>query len=133
MVSTREYNYTYLLYLPEHEMHEISLLFSSYIIQSRNNKVIYLGQNVPYADLESVYKLHKPEIILTVLTTYPATNDAEEYIGKLSKDFPKSIILVSGYQIVGQDLKFPENVVVLNKLQDLINFVEEHNEHPELQ
>ncbi|MEM6347663.1 MAG: MerR family transcriptional regulator, partial [Bacteroidota bacterium] len=33
----------YLLFLPEGEQHELSLLFSAYIIKSRHNKVIYLG------------------------------------------------------------------------------------------
>ena len=35
----------YLLFLPENELHEISLLFSSYLIKSRNNKIIYIPTN----------------------------------------------------------------------------------------
>jgi hypothetical protein len=108
-------------------MHEISLLFSHYLIKSRNNKVVYLGQNVPYADLMSVYQRHTPQFILTVFTTNPTSDNAEDYIERLSNDFPESTILISGYQVVGHDLRVPDNVIILNKIQDLMDFVEERN------
>ncbi len=122
------YHYKYLLFLPEGEMHEISLLFSQYLIKSRNSKVIYLGQNVPYEDLRSVYDVHKPEFLLTVFTTNPITEKVTEYIKRLSEDFKESRILVSGHQVVGQDLHVPANVTILNKIQDLIDFAEEQND-----
>ena len=121
-VSSDNYNKTYLLYLPEDELHEMSLLFSSYLIKSRNNKVIYIGQNVPYSDLVSIYKDHNPDFLLTVMTTNPPTSEAQQYIYKLSQSFENSKILISGHQVVGQDLEIPENVILLNKLQDLIDF-----------
>lgn len=121
-VSPDNYHNTYLLYLPENELHEMSLLFSSYLIKSRNNKVIYIGQNVPHIDLVNIYKDHNPDFLLTVMTTNPPTNEAQAYIYKLSEAFNNSKILISGYQVVGQDLEIPENVVLLNKLQDLIDF-----------
>lgn len=121
-VSPDNYHNTYLLYLPENELHEMSLLFSSYLIKSRNNKVIYIGQNVPHSDLVNIYKDHNPDFLLTVMTTNPPTNEAQAYIYKLSETFKNSKILISGHQVVGQDLEIPENVVLLNKLQDLIDF-----------
>jgi DNA-binding transcriptional MerR regulator len=121
-VSPDNYHNTYLLYLPENELHEMSLLFSSYLIKSRNNKVIYIGQNVPHNDLVNIYKDHNPDFLLTVMTTNPPTNEAQAYIYKLSETFINSKILISGHQVVGQDLEIPENVVLLNKLQDLIDF-----------
>lgn len=122
------YNFKYLLFLPEGEMHEISLLFSHYLIKSRNNKVIYLGQNVPYDDLNSVYETHRPEFVLTVFTTSPSGDKAMSYIQKLSNDFKESQVLISGNQVVGQDYHVPENVTIFNKIQDLIEFVEEQND-----
>lgn len=127
MIS-QDYNSKYLLYLPEDELHEISLLFSYYIIKSRNNKVVYLGQNVPYRDLSAVYDIHKPQVIVTVFTKTPNGQQAAEYVERLAADFPDSDILLSGQQVVGQDLPCPENVHVLNKLQDLIDIVEEYSE-----
>jgi hypothetical protein len=123
-VSNTNHNHKYLLFLPEGESHEISLLFSSYIVKSRNNKVIYLGANVPHGDLQSIYDLHSPEFILSVFTTVPSRVDAQEYIYTLSSTFPDSIILLSGQQVVGQDMDCPHNVIILSKLEDLIEFVD---------
>lgn len=124
VVHSTNYNKKYLLYLPENELHEMSLLFSSYIIKSRNNKVIYLGQNVPHNDLIRIYKDHNPDYLLTVFTTSPSVNQMQAYINKISDSFKNSTVLISGHQVVGQDIDLPGNIKLLNKLQDLIEFTE---------
>ena len=124
LVSSENFNKKYLLYLPEGELHEMSLLFSAYILKSRNNKVIYIGQNVPHNDLLNIYKDHNPDHLLTVMTTSPPTSEAQAYIYKLSESFKNSKILISGHSVVGEDMDLPNNVILLNKLQDLIEFSE---------
>lgn len=128
VVNPLDFNKKYLLYLPEHELHEMSLLFSAYIIKARNNKVIYIGQNVPHEDLLNIYKDHAPDYLLTVMTSNPPTKDAQAYIYKLSESFKNSTILISGHQVVGQDMDIPENMVLFNKLQDLIEFCDIHSQ-----
>jgi MerR family transcriptional regulator, light-induced transcriptional regulator len=123
-ISNANYNKKYIMYLPQNELHEITLLFSNYIAKSRNNKVIYLGQNVPHSDLVDIYKDHNPDILLTVLTSSPPQHDVQSYIYKISESFRNSTVLISGHQVVGQDLDIPSNVVLLNKLQDFIDFVD---------
>lgn len=121
----------FLLFLPEGELHEISLLFSSYLIKSHGHKVIYLGQSTPNGDLLSVYKLHQPDYLLTVITTSPSSENAQEYLNALSERFSDAQILVSGYQVIGQDLSFPPNVRQLNYLRDFKNMLEEINSIPQ--
>ncbi len=115
----------FLLFLPEGELHEISLLFASYLIKSKGHKVIYLGQSTPNDDLLSVYKLHQPEYLLTVVTTSPSSEYVQEYVTALSERFSGAQLLVTGYQIIGQDLVFPENVRQLNYIRDIKDLLEE--------
>jgi MerR family transcriptional regulator, light-induced transcriptional regulator len=115
----------FLLYLPEGELHEVSILFAAYLIKARGHKVIYLGQNTPKEDLLAVYKLHNPEFILTVITTSPSAEFVQEYIDALSERFSKAQILLSGYQIVGQDLKFPKNVKTMNYIRQIKEYLDE--------
>jgi DNA-binding transcriptional MerR regulator len=122
VVSSDNFNNKFLLFLPQNELHEMSLLFSAYIIKSRNNNVIYIGQNVPHEDLLNIYKDHNPDCLLTVMTTNPPKSEAQAYVYKISDSFKNSKILISGHQIVGQDIETPNNVLLLNKLQDLIDF-----------
>lgn len=115
----------YVLYLPEGELHELSLLFADYLIRSRKNKTVYLGQSLPFEDLETVYDLHKPEYIVSVFTTTPGPSDAQKYINKLSARFPDCKIWLSGFQLIGQDIKIPDNITVFTRLEQLISMVEE--------
>lgn len=115
----------YMLFLPEGELHELSLLFANYLIRSRQNKVIYLGQSMPMHDLSMAYEVYKPDYLVTVLTSRPNDLSAKKYLEKLSESFSNSEILVSGNQVIGQDLKLPENVRPISNLNHLIDFVEE--------
>lgn len=127
--SAKEKAEKYILYLPEGELHEVSLLFADYLIKSRQNKTIYLGQSLPFMDLEAVYDIHKPDYILTVLTTVPGPKDIQAYVNKLAETFPESTILLTGYQVIGQDLIIPENVEIYTRLEQLTQHIEERSMH----
>ena len=115
----------FLLFLPEGELHEISLLFASYLIKSKGHKVIYLGQSTPNDDLLSVFKLHQPDYLLTVITTSPSSEYVQDYVTALSERFTSAQILVTGYQVIGQDLTFPENVRQMSYIRDIKDLLEE--------
>jgi len=114
-----------MLFLPEGELHEISLLFSYYIIKSRGHKVIYLGQSTPLSDVAQVYDIHKPDYLLTVITSVPPEDDVQSYVDALCKRFPDTTLLLSGYQIVGQDIQVSNNTVIINQIKDLIDLLED--------
>lgn len=118
----------FLLFLPEGELHEISILFAAYLIKLSGHKVIYLGQSTPTDDLFSVYKLHKPDYLMTVITTSPTSEFVQDFVDDLAKNFPAAKIIVSGYQIVGQDFKFAENVTPLYYLRSLKEYLAEINQ-----
>lgn len=44
----------WVLYLPEHESHELALLFAYYFLKNNGKTVFYLGQNVPIDSLGNV-------------------------------------------------------------------------------
>jgi MerR family transcriptional regulator, light-induced transcriptional regulator len=123
--TVSEHSKKFLLFLHENEMHELTLLFSAYAIKARKHNVIYLGQNLPLENLFSIYDAHKPDYILTIATTAPSQGQIQGYIDCLSEKFDQSIILVSGWQVVGQDLRQPHNVVFLNHFKDLLRLVDD--------
>ncbi len=111
---------TYMLFLPEGELHEISLLFASYIIRARYNRVIYLGQSLPFSELEFAYNVHRPDYIFSAFTSVPSNHEVQPYVDRMVKAFPNAHLLLTGYQVVGQDIDMPENATVINQIQDLI-------------
>lgn len=116
----------YVLYLPEGELHEISLLFAYYLIKSRRMRAIYLGQSLPTKDLMEICKIHQPDYLVTVITSSPSEPEAvENYINTIATTFPAITMLVSGYQVVGQDLNLADNVKVITQFKYLTELLEE--------
>lgn len=116
---------TFLLYLPEHEMHELGLLFLYYVIRSRGHKVYYLGQFVPYEDVQKILKDH-PNINY-VIGSFTAPMDPvelQEYLNQLSKDAKGKNVIVSGFQIEHSPLKLPSNVKTFKKASGFIKHLE---------
>ncbi|RDB06616.1 MerR family transcriptional regulator [Runella aurantiaca] len=113
----------FLLYLPEGELHEIGLLFATYVIRSRNHKVIYLGQTLPFSELIFAHEVHKPDFIFSILTSVPANEEVQPYVDRLCSQFPETQILLTGYQVVGQDIQTGPNAAIINKTEDLVDYL----------
>ena len=110
---------TFMLFLPEGELHEISLLFSCYLIKKHGHKVIYLGQSTPEADLVSIYKIQQPNYLLTIITSAPSGDNVQDYINMLGQEFSKSEIFVTGLQTFEQQIQIPINVRLLSYAKEI--------------
>ena len=114
----------YLFYLPEGELHELTLLFASYIVKARHNRAIYFGQNLPFDDVVTIYNLLDPKYIVTVITTSPSANQVQDYVNRLATSFPRATILLSGYQVLSQEIALADNVTIFHRIEHMIDFVE---------
>lgn len=124
-VTERESKGKWLLYLPEGELHELSLMFAAFLLRARKFKVIYLGQNLPKSDLYSVKEIHEPDYVLTICTAAPKKSEVQEYIDEVADLFSSATMFVGGYQVIGQDIKRRKNVEFIMKMEDLIDFINE--------
>lgn len=110
----------FILFLPEGEMHEIGLLFANFVLRARGHQTIYLGQNLPYTDLDSVIGQYKADYVMTVLTSIPLKSGIQDLINNLATRYPDQTMLLTGMQVANQiSLKLPANVKVLNTIEDL--------------
>jgi DNA-binding transcriptional MerR regulator len=106
------------LFLPENELHELSLLYYSYLLKSKGHNITYLGQSVPYKDLQKVYEIRQPEIMLTIFTQAP--KNIEKYVQQLAADFSQIKLMLSGAQIVDATIALPSNVVIFRDAKALL-------------
>ncbi|HEX2901336.1 MAG TPA: helix-turn-helix-type transcriptional regulator, partial [Bacteroidia bacterium] len=113
----------YALFLPEGELHELSLLFAAFLLRSRGNKVIYLGQNLPEEDLQAVYEVYQPDYFFTILTLIPPKESVQSFLARLGKAFPRSRFLVSGTAVANVKTT-GDNVMLLSKPLDLLRYAE---------
>ncbi len=111
----------FVLFLPELELHEISLLYYTYLLKSRGHLVTYLGQSVPMLDLQKVIGIIHPDYLVSVFTQ--TLDSPEEYIKRLSKTFPKQQILLSGYQVIDKEMHLPKNISIFKQPTDFLTLI----------
>ena len=114
----------FLIYLPEGETQELSLLFMHYVLKARKNQVFYLGLNVSVNDLEDAYKILQPDYIFTMVTETYSKNPVQKYVDELSETFKDCQVLLSGYQVVAQNVRSTDNIIVLKSLSETIELLD---------
>jgi DNA-binding transcriptional MerR regulator len=108
-----------MLYLPENELHEISLLFFHYVIRKLGFNTFYLGQHVPVDSLIEAASIYKPDYLLSNFSYSPEYDRLDEYIDSLSTKFPSCGIYLTGYPIRVYEGELPENVHIFEDAEDL--------------
>ncbi len=115
----------FLIYLPEGEKQELSLLFMHYLLKARRNMVIYLGQDITLDDLRSADQIHKVDYVFTFINQPFAKQSTQSYINCLADIFPESQVLMTGYQIVAnRELKMPPHFTILHSLNESVLFID---------
>ena len=89
-VNTEELKYTtiisdttYVLFLPENEIHELGLLYLNYELVLRGYKTIYLGQSLPIDNLNYFFGIGKNVCFITSMTIKPYHDKITDYFNEL--------------------------------------------------
>ncbi len=113
-----------LLFLPENEHHELGLLFLNYMLKSRGVKTIYLGANVPLADVEFVVNIKQPDYLYTHLTTVMKEFNFEKFLLSFKHRIAKTPLLISGLLSQTYTDEAPHsNIQFLKSLADVNTFI----------
>jgi DNA-binding transcriptional MerR regulator len=70
----------FVLYLPENEVHELSILFLNYYILKHGFKTIFLGQSLPAESLENILSVNENLVFVTHLTVEPNKDVIDNYL-----------------------------------------------------
>lgn len=76
----KDNNRVFVLYLPENEVHELSILFLNYYILEHGFKTIFLGQSLPAESLENILSVNENLVFVTHLTVEPNKNIIDDYL-----------------------------------------------------
>lgn len=114
----------FLLFLPEAEMHETGLLFARYLLKKCGHETLYLGSEIPYADLKKVVESYKPDYSFIVLTSLNLGKDINKIIGKVM-DHLNVPLLVAGSLISEFDILVKDQLTPLKNVCDMVEFLED--------
>lgn len=117
-------NKSFVLFLPENEIHELGILYLNYELNLRGYKSIFLGQSVPIENLEPLIASNEFVEFIAYVTVEPSKEKIDKYLQKFKKkilDKKDSRLSLLGFQTQFVDLNTkPENVSVYRGFEDLI-------------
>lgn len=116
---------TFLLYLPENENQELTLLFVHYLLVCRRQRVVYLGTNTALPDLHDAVIATHPDFVFTMLNEPPLRQPLQSYLDGLGQTATNCQILLTGAQFFMQSVKLPIHARLLNGLEATIHFLDE--------
>ncbi len=114
---------TILFFLPEGELHEMSLLFYSYLAQKNGYNVIYLGQFVPFDDLAKVQTHTNIDYVFTAFINAMPREDIENYLIKLKETFQHQKVFITGWQIQFHNPDLPRSVKIIQDYKDFNKYL----------
>lgn len=120
-----------LLYLPEGESQELSLLFIHYLFKERKFNVVNIGSGISFDDLRGAYEVHHPDYVFTIINEPRHRQSIQDYVNKISDFFSDSTIILSGFQVIQGNMKSNKNYLIMHSLEDLFSTLSEQ-ELPEM-
>ena len=112
-----------MLFLPEHEWHEISLLFYQFVLRKMGKSTFYLGQSLPYdAVVECVEKI-QPSCLVTSWLTSVDGAFVKKYFQRLHNDTNGLKVFAGGYQMKLHGDLISNWAVIVESVVDLKHFV----------
>jgi MerR family transcriptional regulator, light-induced transcriptional regulator len=115
---------TFLLYLPENELHELSLLFIYYLLKKRGQKVIYLGAMLPLESLKAAEKLKPVDYLVTSIVGSMDDREVNTYLKALSEEIPNKTIFITGQQ-ADSKISPAENIKIIPAINLFIETIDE--------
>jgi MerR family transcriptional regulator, light-induced transcriptional regulator len=115
---------TFLMYLPEGEGQELTLLFMHYLLRSRNHNVVYLGSNTSLSDVVDACQALRPNYVFTILQEPLPRQSIQTYIDKAAQAASGGQVLLTGAQLFVNAVVVPPNARVLSGLPDTLQFLD---------
>jgi MerR family transcriptional regulator, light-induced transcriptional regulator len=116
----------FVLFLPEGESQELTLLFVYFLLRQRGFRVIYLGGYTSLNDLRDACTAVPPGYVFSIIDNPLPRQSVQNYINQAAMSAQKNRVLLTGSQLAQhrETLVMPDNVSVLDGLSDTLSFLE---------
>ena len=114
------------IFLPENEIHELSILFLNFLILSKGYQTIFLGQSMPVKSLKTLLSQADFIHFVTYITIKPSKSDISKFINLFNETIIKGS--KNKLSIFGPQVKYlaaiqlPDNIFIHS---DHENFIEQ--------
>jgi DNA-binding transcriptional MerR regulator len=110
-----------MLFLPEHEWHEIGLLYYQFLLRFKGLNSVYLGQSLPFDSALDCIRTLKPKAIITSWLTAVDDEFLVKYFQQLKAEVGKTPIYAGGAQVNMKIDLISDMVIEIKQAKDLNN------------
>ena len=121
--SAIKVNKSFLLFLPERELHELGLLLVYYLLKKKGVNVFYIGANVPLKDAQFIAEAKKPDYVYVHLTSSSPGFNFSKFLSQVTEKISRPKIIISGYPTLSYKKPLPRNVEFKHSLPELVEFI----------
>lgn len=114
----------FLLYSPESDAQELTLLFIQYLLRSRGMRVVYLGANVSTPDIKDACLALRPNYVFTIVQEPLPRQPIQSYVDNVAQAIGSSQLLLTGQQMFVGPVKLPPGSTIINGLPGTLDFLE---------
>ncbi len=114
---------TYVLFLPENEIHELGLLYLNYELVLRGNQTIYLGQSLPLNNLNYFFDGNQEICFITSMTVQPYDDKLTDYfyeIDNILKGSKHSLIAIGRKAMDLTSYDFTSDITLYSSVTELL-------------
>ena len=120
---------TFILFLPDNEIHQLGLTYLNYELLSRGFKTIYLGESVPADNLKHFTSYYTDIVFVSYFTVKPEAEKIVDYLHNFYEDMlrdKQACLWVLGFKARSLDAStLPEKVTVFKTLTRMIENVKD--------
>lgn len=102
-----------LLFLPEREHYDLTLLYLNYVLKREGYNIVYMGTNISTRNLESIVISQRPDLLVTYIV-HQHQLDIHKTSELLRQHLPDSLLVVSGFTDKLSAQELPMNVSLSN-------------------
>ncbi len=115
---------TFVLYLPDNEIHELGLMFLHHEIIANGYYSIFLGQSVPLDSLKDILNYYDDLVFLSYFTIKPVKDEIEDYIKKFNNTLLKDTnaeFWILGQMLNSLDLEnLPKKITAFKSIKEVV-------------
>ncbi|AZJ36959.1 MerR family transcriptional regulator [Tenacibaculum singaporense] len=122
--SNKDSEVSYVLFLPENEIHELGLMYLNYELILRGYNTIYLGQSLPLDNLDYFFKSKTKVCFITSMTVQPYDDKVEEYFSEIEevlKNTNHELIAIGNKAMTVDNVDFKAKITVYSSLKVFLN------------
>lgn len=114
----------FLLYLPEGESHELSMLYVHLLLLEKGVLVLNLGLNMSVEEVAEANTIFNPTYVFTMLNESYMQTLIEPYVKAVAEHVGEATFLISGYAALTQHFDLPKNVEKIADIMDIHSYVQ---------